>query len=42
MYILNLYSYTPENIRKLYNMEPENGPLEDYVPLQPRGFLVPC
>ena len=24
------------------NMEPENGPLEDYFPLQPSGFQVLC
>ena len=24
------------------NMEPENGPSEDYFPLQPCGFQVPC
>ena len=24
------------------NLEPENGPLEDYFPLQPSGFQVPC
>ena len=23
-------------------MEPGNGPLEDYFPLQPTGFQVPC
>ena len=24
------------------NMEPENGPLEDYFPLQPSAVQVPC
>ena len=24
------------------NMEPENGTLEDFFPLQPSGFQVPC
>ena len=33
-----LYVYTLPKT----NMEPENGPLEDYFPLQPSGFQVPC
>ena len=28
--------------REETHMEPENGPLEDYFPLQPSGFQVLC
>ena len=34
----NFIVFTPGKI----NMEPENGPLEDYFPLQPHGFQVLC
>ena len=34
----NTQTTTPGKI----NMEPENGPLEYYFPLQPSGCQVPC
>ena len=32
----------PVTLRKLYNMEPENSPIEDHFPLETSGFGVPC
>ena len=37
-----LSNTTKTSAREELNMEPENGPSEDYFPLQPCGFQVPC
>ena len=38
----NQMEETRLHTREETHMEPENGPVEEYSPLQPSGFQVPC